>query len=159
MKAYYKRPKKELLIVRPNNEGDEYEFYILVPKLVGSAVRAGTQRILYNGNQYTNLNGAFRQALQDSGDLDMVGEIDPWVKKPDAKMLISGVDLVARNAWLPFCKLRGMSNTHDNIGKQYYLNKAEQDALGLGERPTQPPEITNAPRSVQTSLNKRARQR
>lgn len=132
MRVFWKRPAPEAQIVRPGNKGDEYEIWVLTPVLVGSIQRAGTQRVLADGIPYTNLSAAARHVLENLGHTELAGEQRLSYRGPAAEIKVSGLDLVAQNAWVKFCERRKINpKSIPDLQKTYQLTKQEMTDLGL----------------------------
>jgi hypothetical protein len=108
MKVFSAKPEVELRIVRPNEKDQYYEFYVLEPVYIGSARRAGTQKVFdENGREHLNLNSALRDALESHGRHDMAQTISLRAKAP-SRYRIAGMDLVEMGKWHKFAALRGL---------------------------------------------------
>jgi hypothetical protein len=136
MRVYWKQPEQEVRIVRPDNEGDDYEIWVLTPVCVGSVQRAGTSRILADGVPHSNLNAAARFLLEKANFSGLAKGM--WMRSGSARtdpvIKLTGLDLVERNAWPTFCKHRKINaRSVSDMNKTYELTKAELTKLGLAE--------------------------
>lgn len=133
MKVYRKMPKRELIIVKTDSVGDEYEFWTITPLYVGTVRKIGTQRIVTEDRQqFTNLNSAARYLLEQGGETELADTMDMWMKKDTAKVEIDGLDLVEAGKWAAFCKLREISVRDTKaMNKRYYLDQLEVKKLGV----------------------------
>lgn len=130
MKVYWKRPAKEVRIVRPGNEGNEYEIWVLTPVCIGTALKQGTARVIVDGTPYTNLNTAAKILLENAKEDDLALGMRTSVRGDH--YTVSGLDLVERNAWLKFCAARKINpRSTADMAKTYSLTRSELEELGL----------------------------
>lgn len=126
MRVYWKRPKKDFQIVRPDNEGDDYEVWVLTPTYVGTVQKAGTQRIMAEGIPFTNLAAASRHLLMGNGYKDLAEETRVSFRGAAEAVMMTGLDLVARNVWPQFCADRQIDpRSIEAMGKTYQLTNKE----------------------------------
>ena len=153
MKPFYKSPETELRIVRPDNQGYYYEFWVVVPHKLGEATRVGNMRVLCDGLQFSNLNTAFIHKLNESAEFkSLANQIEPWVIRNKATVTVTGTDLVTTDKWNQFAKMRQLRTTPEALGREYQLTRAEIVELGLE---TSEHETSRVP----ASIDKRARYR
>lgn len=134
MRVYWKEPVREVRIVRPNNEGHEYEIWVLTPKLVGTVEKVAGQRVMANGLPYTNINSAARSILESAGESEMASGIKINVREPVDSVKVTGLDMVAQNAWTKFCETRKINpRSTADMNKTYSLSRREASTLGIKE--------------------------
>ena len=120
--------------MRPENEGDDYEIWVLTPVHVGTVTRAGTQRVLADGIPYTNLNAAARHILEKGGHNELADDRKMSVRTVKDSHVVTGLDLVAQNAWTKFCERRKINpRSTSDMNKSYQLTKHELKELGIKE--------------------------
>jgi hypothetical protein len=142
MKVYESRPVKHAVIVRPEKDVQDYEVWILEPKLVGTMERLGTQRVVVDGSphlHFTNLSTAVGFICEKEGveglDTPLKG---PYVKSVRVTRETPEIDrridaLIGPETFLETVKLTGTR-----------LREIDQDAFsaavmrmpGSGERPS-----------------------
>jgi hypothetical protein len=133
MKVYRKQPTRELIILKTDS-ANEYELYVITPKLVGSVRKEGTQRIVTeDGQHFTNINSAARYLLEQTGD-DLAKTLNPHMKKGPNKIEVTGVELLRAEKWNQFCKLRKIDlGDTKAMQKRYYLEPTEAKLLGVSK--------------------------
>jgi hypothetical protein len=130
MRVYWKQPSDEVRIVRPDNSGDEYEVWMLRPVLIGSMTKINN-RILVDGQSFTNLNAGARHILERAGEPELAKERRIFVKQGE-KVTMTGLDLVERGAWVQFCQQRQLSaRSTEDMQKVFQLTKQELAELGI----------------------------
>jgi hypothetical protein len=120
------------LIILKTDMPNEYELYVITPTLVGSVRKEGSQRIVTeDGQHFTNINSAARYLLDQTGD-ELAKTLNPHMKKGQAKVEVTGVELLRSEKWTAFCKLRqiDLGNTRA-LTKKYYLDNNEVIQLGI----------------------------
>ena len=133
MKVYQKKPQRELIIFKPDSADQEYEFWVIQPVYVGTARKAGTQRVITEDRQqFTNLSSAGRYLLDKMGDAELAAQQPLFVRRDTSKVEIVGLDLVEVGKWREFCKMRGLDvrNT-EAMNKHYFLDQTEAKKLGV----------------------------
>lgn len=132
MKTYYKAPTKEVRIVRPNADEQEWEFWVLVPQRIGGGRRLGTRRIRSeNGGEYQNLVEMLVEDLRANNHVDLAAEFEGTAVKMAE---VSGLDLVATGKWPVFCAMRKIDPKNVKAMQQIYaLAPAEAKKLEIGE--------------------------
>lgn len=131
MKIYQKKPQRDVIIVKPDADDNEYEFWIITPVMIGGARKVGTQRVITDDNQqFTNLNSAARYLLENANEPELAAAQPLWMKRDTKRIEIVGLDLIESGKWAEFCKLRKMDvrNT-DAMGKRYFLTQDEAKNL------------------------------
>lgn len=134
MRVYFKRPVEEARIVRPDNEGTDYELWVLTPTLVGSMSRPNKNTTLSDdGFKFATLQSAAAHILERTDKMELAAEAKHWQRgKGLEPVKVSGAELVGSGKWLDFCKLRGM-NPRDvkAMGTEFELTDAEATVLGI----------------------------
>ena len=132
MRVYWKQPQPEVRIVRPDNEGEHYEIWVLTPQCIGSVHRTGTARVLADGIPHSNINAAARHLLEKSGHSSLAGGMQMSVRAARDVFAMSGLDLVERNAWMKFCAQRKINpRSTSEMNRTYQLTKKELEELGI----------------------------
>ncbi len=135
MKTYYKRPTKEVRIVRPDSDAQEWEFWVLEPKLIGGGKRLGTQRIRSDnsGTDYKNLAEILIDDLRAKGYADVADELEAEEGTARRTVTVQGLDLVAAGKWNAFCAIRKLDvKDVKAMQKAYALTPAEAKKLEIG---------------------------
>jgi hypothetical protein len=131
MKTYYKRPTKEVRIVRPDSDAQEWEFWVLTPVRIGGGKRLGTRRIKSdsNGREYVNLAEMIADDLNAAGHGDLAGEFAEGEIKVRT---VNGLDLVASGKWPVFAAMRKLDPKDVKAMQQAYgLTPAEAKKLEI----------------------------
>lgn len=135
MKAYYKKPVREVRVVHTNEDRDgEYEIYILTPVRVGGARRVTANRIITDdGHQFVNMDAAVRHYMDKAGEIELRDEIKIWSARTSQPLLkLVGTDIAAQGKWPQFCKLRKLdARSLAALGATYEIAINESDALEL----------------------------
>lgn len=133
MKIYQKKPLRDVIIVKPDADDNEYEFWIITPVKIGGARKVGTQRIITDDNQqFTNLNSAARYLLEQISEKELAAGLPLWMKRDSKRIEVVGLDLIESGKWTEFCKLRKMDvrNT-EAMGKRYFVTQDEAKQLRI----------------------------
>lgn len=134
MRVYWKRPDKaEARIVRPDNEGDEYEVWVLKPVLVGTILKAGSQRLMADGVPYANLNAAAQSLLDSAGEMELAGGMQLSINRGAERIVrMTGLDMIEKGAWLKFCESRKINpRSVNDMNKSYQLTPIELKRIGI----------------------------
>ena len=131
-KLYYKPPVQQLLVVKPN-ESSEYEIYVVTPTKIGEAEKIGHQRVVTDdGHTFTNIQGAAKYLAEREGFGDLVEDLGPYMRKRKQTKSVRGMDIVAAQKWVEFCKARGLDvKSAKLVNRMYQLTEDEINQLGL----------------------------
>jgi hypothetical protein len=133
MKTYYKRPTREVRIVRPDPDAQEWEFWVLEPKRIGGGKRLGTRRIRSDnsGNEYVNLAEIVMDDLNSHGYADLANEL---AGEEIHTTTVNGVDLVAAGKWHVFAAMRKLdAKDVKAMQKAYALTPVEIKKLEINK--------------------------
>jgi hypothetical protein len=131
MKTYYQRPNKEVRIVRPDRDTQEWEFWVLTPTRIGGGKRLGTRRIKSDnsGTEHVNLAEIIIDDLRSHGHIDLADELESL---ETTTTVVNGLDLVASGKWPVFCAMRKLDPKNVKAMQQAYtLTPAEAKHLEL----------------------------
>ena len=124
MKVYEKAPVEDVIIVRSDKDKLEWEFYLVTPVLIGTARKAGTQRIIDDsGNTHVNLSDVIESILHTTGRRELSARL---FGQPEPEVLVKGVDLMLSGKWPKFCAARELDPRDTRLlEQQYRLNATE----------------------------------
>ena len=107
--------------------------YLVTPVMVGTVRKEGTQRIVTeDGKHFTNINNAASYVLEQAGENDFAKTLDSYMRRGKSKVEITGVELIRKDKWNKFCKLRKIDMGDMNaMKKRYYLDATELKALEI----------------------------
>lgn len=135
-KFYYKDPVKQVLIVKPDKDADDYNVWVLLPVCVGSVHRVGDKRFDVNGHHHMNVNSATRELLEAAGHPDLAEGVSPYMRTKNEVVQLTGADIMERDlaAWKKFCEARKLRVSDIKAQqKRYDLSQDEAKELGLVE--------------------------
>ncbi len=141
MKSYYEVPVKHVRSVHadPENRDGDYEIYLLTPVKIGGARRTSANNVMTDdGRDFPTLDEAVRHVLELVGEKDMARAIPSKSMRRSSKtpnaVTLTGMDLVTRNVWMQFCKLRGFdAKSVTAVSATYILTEPEAKKLGLAD--------------------------
>lgn len=137
MKVYKKEPKTEVIIVETDTHC--YEFFMIVPVSLGTAEWTGTQRVIADGHQFTNLTSAQRYFLDMHGENELMKKTrlrikTQNIKKPAAPkvMTVTTRQLVEKGIWFKFAEAKKIPVTAlSQLDKKYEVTETEFKKWGL----------------------------